>query len=106
MNKEEISAIKTEIENGNIRNQKDVDSRIEEHLDKQGHDNSVNIDDEIRKTNGSDALVDSRPPQREPIGELGDSSGKENLGTGQVKMGFDCKQIIRTTINGNNAGLD
>ena len=82
----EIDLIRKQIENGVIRNQGDVNRWIEKHLGKQRRDNSDSIDAQDRRTNGDDALVDSRPLSGESVGGQGNQDSEADFGTGFVRV--------------------
>ncbi len=84
--KEEIETTKNEIENGNIRNQEDVDSWTKEHLSKQGHHNSDSIDAEDRRSNDDNARLDNEASYGETFRRQSNQNSQENFGTGWIKI--------------------
>ena len=102
--KDEINEIKKEIENGNIRNQEDVDSWTKEHLDKQGHHNSDSIVAKVRGSNVDDAGLYSKTQAGESLGERNYTSGQEDFGTGWVRNPNSDGTISPRYIKVNNNG--
>ena len=84
--KEDINAIKKQIENGNVRDQKSFDKWAESHLDQQGRDNSDSFVAEVRAANANNDRLHLQTSEREPLRGRGDRSGQEDFGTGFIKV--------------------
>ena len=83
---EDINNIKEEIENGNIRNQKDFNRWASNHSKRQGSNNSDSIDVEDRRTNANNAGLDSEAQQGESRRRQNNPNSQENFGTGFIRV--------------------
>ena len=83
---EEIETIKTEIENGNIRDQKSFDKWAKSYITKQRSDNSSRIIAEVRGTNGNNDNLYLRASERESFRGRGNTSSSEDFGTGFIRV--------------------
>ena len=82
----DINDIKTEIENGNIRDQKSFNSWAKAHINQQRRDNSNRIVAEVRGTNGNNDNLHSRPSEGESFRGRNNTSSPEDFGTGFIRV--------------------
>ena len=83
---EDINNIKEEIENGNIRNQKDFNRWATNNPKRQGSNNSDSIDVEDRKSNADNVGLDSETQGGEARRRQNNPNSQENFGTGFIRV--------------------
>ena len=84
--REDINNIKTDIENGNIQNQKDFDRWASMHPKGQGSNNSDSLVAEVRRPNADNAGLYSEARQGESTRGRSDTSSQEDFGTDFIKV--------------------